>query len=299
MDESLSLTKVQSRALANKIKSAVISAADNIQQAGQWLIEFRDSNGWEALGYDSWTQCVNKEFTTTHGGRAHIFRLIQNVEVMENISENGDISFVSTSESTNGGRQRATESESKSVTFEMLPTRQTREIAKVAPERQKETFKKAVEIGNGHPTTASVKQAVSEAIKKAKPVKEVFRDETGYAIPDTALPLWNRRQEVKDVLKAISTARAALKAVMAKRKEGEEDMLFAAANINGAAGRLDDAWTTVSMALPYAVCPTCQGRAPDECLLCKGRAFISKHVYDCAISVELKSVRDKSCVKSS
>lgn len=152
--------------------------------------------------------------------------------------------------------------------------------------------REAAAVVNGSKTV----HAAAKAVRAKKEEKEVHRDETGYAIPDSALPLWNRRQEVKDILRAISTARAALKGVMEARKEGEEDMLFASANINGAWGKLSDAWTTVGMALPYAVCPTCQGRAPDNCLLCKGRAFISKHIYDCAVSVELKEVRAKSCV---
>lgn len=284
MSDSPSLTKAQARELANKIKSAVISAANNIQQAGQWLIEFRDAEGWMRLGYDSWTDCIKKEFTTTHGGRAHIFRLIQNFEVMENISENSEISFVNHSESTNGSRPRAT--------FDPLPTQQTREIARVEPEKQAETFKRAAEIGNGHPTTKSVKQAVDEAIKKAKPIKEIHRDDTGYAIPDEILPLWNRREEVKEIQRAIATALR-----MVKSAHEKPDPLWQGVGMQSIAIALNNAKRDLDLAHPYAVCCACQGRATENCTACKGRGFISKHHFDSCVPEEFKAIRSKSCAQ--
>lgn len=141
----------------------------------------------------------------------------------------------------------------------------------------------------------SVHRAAAE-IKAKKAEKEVRRDSTGYAIPEELWPLWDRRDEVQTILTAIGKARGALRAVMDSMNEGD-DPLFAHSNVSGAYGRLNDAWTTVSMALPHAVCPACQGRAPDTCKLCKASGFIPKHTYDHAISDDLRTIREKSCVK--
>jgi DnaJ-class molecular chaperone len=80
-------------------------------------------------------------------------------------------------------------------------------------------------------------------------------------------------------------------------REGEEDILYAPANVSGAAAKLNDVWTTISMAMPYAVCPICQGRTPDSCKSCKGRGLISKHTFEHAFPAELIAVREKSCAK--
>lgn len=139
--------------------------------------------------------------------------------------------------------------------------------------------------------------AAAKEIKERKAAKEIQRDTTGYAIPDEILPLWIRRAEVQEILAAISKARGALRTVMEAMKESGDDALFVHANVSGAYGRLNDAWTTVSMAMPYAVCPSCQGRTAETCKLCKKSGFIPKHTYDNAISEELRTVREKSCVK--
>lgn len=194
------------------------------------------------------------------------------------------------------GRQ----SESNGVNSPHLPTiTEAAKLLNVSAETVKEAKKvleskpltRAVEMGD-----KSVHAAVKE-IKAKKAEKEVQRDSTGYAIPEEIMPLWQRRGEVQEILTAIGKARGALRTVMDGMKENGDDVLYTLANVSGAHGRLNDAWTTVSMALPYAVCPTCQGRTPETCRLCKGGGFIPKHTYENAISSELRTLREKSCVK--
>lgn len=140
--------------------------------------------------------------------------------------------------------------------------------------------------------------AAAKEIRAKKAEKEIQRDSTGYAIPDTRLELWARRGEVRELLSAISSARAALQRVMkAELDSGQADPLFSGANVNGAYGHLCNAWTMVSMALPYAVCPTCQGRASDSCKVCNGRGLIPKHTFENAFPPDLIAIREKSCIK--
>lgn len=139
--------------------------------------------------------------------------------------------------------------------------------------------------------------AAAKEIRKKQEAKEVRRDSTGYAIPEELWPLWDRRDEVQTILTAISKARGALRAVMEAQGEGEPDPLYFHANVSGAQAHLNNAWTSISMALPHATCPVCQGRAKGTCKLCKGSGFIPKHTYDHALSDELRAVREKSCEK--
>ena len=283
MQTLMLLSKAEARTLTNKIKAAAIAATGHIEQAGQWLIEFRDREGWKALGYTSWCACIAQEFATTHGGRSQIFRLIQNAEVIENLTEKGQKQVVSPTESTKGSP--------RSGTSPRVPTTQTQHLAKLPASAQRATFERAVALGHGTATEATVKQAVEEALEAATPVREIPRDKTGYAIPEVSMDLWNRRDEVKEILSAISKARCAVRAAMQK-----EDPLFFPSNVNGALANLNSAYNSMEVSTPYAVCPICQGRARDTCASCKGRGLVSKLHFDTCVPEELKAVRAKSCV---
>ncbi len=153
--------------------------------------------------------------------------------------------------------------------------------------------KLAKQVANG---SKSVHAAARE-VRKKEEEKEVRRDSTGYAIPEELWALWDRREEVQSILTAISKARGALRGVMEAQGQGEPDPLYFHANVSGAQAHLHNAWTSISMALPYATCPVCQGRIKETCKLCKQSGFIPKHTYDHAISDELRAVREKSCKK--
>lgn len=295
----VNLTKWEAQTLSKEIKTAVFDANSKIEHAGRLLLDFRDREGWKALGYENWDTCIESEFQSTHGGRRHIFKLIQNAKVIENVEKssnngkNGENGNVSASTTTKTGATRGTS----------IPIKQTEQLAKVEPEKQAEVFDRAKELGGGIATAATVKKAVAEILPNKqvtkKEAKEVQRDTTGFAIPEEIMPLWNRRDKVQGILTAIGKARGALREVMDEMKLNGDDPLFVHANVSGAYGRLNDAWTTVSMALPHAVCPGCQGRAPDTCKLCKGSGFIPKHTYLHAISAELREIREKQCIKKS
>ncbi len=165
------------------------------------------------------------------------------------------------------------------------------QIAQVPAEKQKETYQRAVKLGNGKPTETTVKKAVEEVLKEAESATEIHRDGTGYAIPDEILDLWNRQSEIKELLVEISKARSAMRAAM-----DSKDPLFWPSNVSGAFVNLSAAYNTIQVSMPYAVCPTCQGRARDTCTLCKGRGFISKFLFDTVVPEELIAIRAKSCL---
>lgn len=173
---------------------------------------------------------------------------------------------------------------------------QARALAKVAPEKRVEVLKEAAKTGSitakKIENLTALKSATIVAVTKERNGKteEVVRDETGYAIPPLALPFWNRRGEVEELLSHISAARSPL------RKLDPNDEMYVEAHVNDVLSDLNHAYNTLRQGVPHAVCPTCQGRTPKTCQLCKGRGMISKFLFDSAIPEDLKAIRAKMCV---
>ena len=151
---------------------------------------------------------------------------------------------------------------------------------------------KAVKDGEKSVKAAAAEVAEAKKPKPAKDKPEVVRDATGYAIPDKILPLWNRRQEVKDIQNEIASVIRNVKAIREK-----PDPLWQTVNMQAIEISLNNCKRDLDGATPYAVCTVCQGRSMDSCTACKGRGFISRHHYETCVPEELKQVRDKSCVK--
>ena len=114
-------------------------------------------------------------------------------------------------------------------------------------------------------------------------------DATGWPIPTQLIPLWQRAGEVQELLTALSRVKGALRSAQENR-----DMLFAEVNFSSALSQLDQAWTDVKTAKPFAVCPTCQGQVPDKCTLCRGRGLISEYRWNTCVTREDKEFREKA-----
>jgi hypothetical protein len=137
-----------------------------------------------------------------------------------------------------------------------------------------------------------VKSSVPSAGTPAVPDKEpVVLDQTGYKVPPKALVYWNRRQEIQDILTTISRISSNLERAL---KEG--DKLYQAEIRPTALSDLKMIYTTFTHAMPFAVCPYCQGQLPEKCMTCKGRGVISKLKFD-VLPPEFKRVRERAAQK--
>jgi hypothetical protein len=114
-------------------------------------------------------------------------------------------------------------------------------------------------------------------------------DATGWPIPTQLIPLWQRADEVQEMLTTLSRVKGTLRTAQEKR-----DRLFAEVNFSSALSQLDQAWYDIKTAKPFAVCPTCQGQLPDKCLLCRGRGLISEHRWNTCVTREDKEFRTKA-----
>lgn len=109
-----------------------------VNQAGIWLIQFRDRKGWKALGYSSFKECCGKEFAEIHGGRSNVYALMQQAEVSK-------------------------------ILDTPVPITHSRELAKLPAAEQKPAYQEAVETSGGKPTVETVKKVVEKRQAAAPP----------------------------------------------------------------------------------------------------------------------------------
>ena len=158
---------------------------------------------------------------------------------------------------------------------------QARELAKIQPAQRAGVVQAIVDAGEKM-TAAAIKRHLPP------PPSQVL-DGTGWPIPTQLIPLWQRAEEVQEMLTTLSRVKGALRAA-----QENKDKLFAEVNFSSALSQLDQAWTDIKTAKPFAVCPTCQGQLPDQCTLCKGRGFISEHRWNTCVTREDKEFRFKA-----
>ena len=105
-------------------------------------------------------------------------------------------------------------------------------------------------------------------------------DEIGRRIPEHLIELWGRRQEVQDMLTALSRVRVAL-----REAQDSKDPLFSEVPFSSALAHLDQAYDAVQVAKPYAVCAFCQGLG---CKACGSRGLLGKFRWDTTVPREHK-----------
>lgn len=164
-------------------------------------------------------------------------------------------------------------------------------LAKVPKEKRGAVLDKAAKTG---PVTA---KSITES---AKPAAQVELDKTGFAIPAKLLPLWERSKEVQTILTAVSRIRTALRTA-----QEQDDPLWRPIAGQGKLGswsrlmsNMDNTYSTLSQAVPFAVCPTCQGHLAKDCTVCQERGFVSEFYYKNCLDGDSKKVREAVCRKS-
>jgi hypothetical protein len=172
--------------------------------------------------------------------------------------------------------------------------RAARELGKAEPDQRAGVIQAIVD--EGKPVTAAeIKRHLPPPpmtrSSKSMPPPPPSRilDGTGWPIPTQLIPLWQRSDEVQEMLTTISRVKGALRTAQENR-----DKLFSEVNFSSALSQLDQAWTDIKTAKPFAVCPTCQGQLPDKCTLCKGRGLISEHRWNTCVTREDKEFRAKA-----
>ena len=136
----------------------------------------------------------------------------------------------------------------------------------------------------GPPPTAKKKP------KKSEP--EPIYDKIGRIIPACCLPVWNRRDEIKSHLDAISSMRGFLRGA-----EESKDVLFQGFQFSDALADLGNVYSKLKAAIPFTVCPACQGHLAKQCKLCKGKTMIGEWYWDNVVSKDIKDIILKNLPK--
>ena len=121
-------------------------------------------------------------------------------------------------------------------------------------------------------------------------VAPVLRDKIGRRIPEELKEIWGRRQEALDLLTALRNVKSTVQAA-----ETSKDKLFSEVTFANFKGHLEQAYVALKVALPYAVCPYCQG--VQGCKVCCERGFVSKYRWDIACAKEFKDAVIKGVKK--
>lgn len=144
-------------------------------------------------------------------------------------------------------------------------------------------------VKEGKPVTAkSIKEKAAEVAKPKveKPAVLVLeKDEIEYDIPVGIITVWNRREEVRELQRAISKVKCHVENALAN-----DDSLFAELDALFTS-EIKSIYLKIGTAMPYCVCPQCNGRDFKNCILCKGRGFISKYKWDNSIDDKTKNFR--------
>ena len=117
-------------------------------------------------------------------------------------------------------------------------------------------------------------------------------DGIGREIPEGIMAAWSQAAAMQTHLTAISRLRGEIR----RAQEGQA-AIFAEVQCNLVHAELDNLFTHLSVVIPYAVCPTCQGKIPQGCRLCKERGYISEHRWKTAVPQHTKDVILKTIPK--
>ena len=112
----------------------------------------------------------------------------------------------------------------------------------------------------------------------------VHRDLTGHPIPEARITYFYRGDRVREYLQKIADVRGMMRRV----QDCTNDNLFGPVNVQEVMANLTSAYDQIKCAIPYAVCPYCQGQKSDTCLSCKGRGFLSEFAWKTVVPQELK-----------
>lgn len=171
--------------------------------------------------------------------------------------------------------------------------RTARAIKKVPAESRERVITEAAAAGKVTSKTISdIAASISEP-PAAEPEPEpeepkLTPDQTGYPIPAKQMAIWNRRDEVSVMLAKLSDVRGQLRKI-------DNDILYNRISVQSVIELLNNAYAELKGAMPYAVCPYCQGQTPENCRSCLGIGFLGKFHWDTIVPAELKTIREKMC----
>lgn len=154
-------------------------------------------------------------------------------------------------------------------------------LSKVPPPKRQGIVSKIVNAGQK--VTAAAVSKLAPRPRQKPP--ERFLDGTGLDLPVEVLDLWKRKDEAQALLTQISNLRGLLKAI-----QDNGDLLFVEVDFTSVQANLSQTYLDIKTAVPYAVCPSCNGVNAKDCETCNGRGLLSEFYWKHKIPKETKEL---------
>ena len=281
--------KELSDAKRSKRRQELISTVQRgLDMTGAALQELRDEDHWKDTGHTTFAAFCKDTFTIS---KTKLYTILKGMEVVASLPKNlqplitNDAQALALAKLPKNKRADAISKAEKNggVTAENLCLHGGQNTPKTNVTNEVTKFR----IRN---SPVSDSQRVTNENSKtplSKKDTKVLYDEIGIPIPDDAIPYWNRRQEVQDILTQITK----LKSVVVGGREAQDCQWLKVTN--SIANTFDSLRSLISEAKPYAVCTTCQGvpsLQPEGCNFCKNTGLISRWQWDTQSRQEVKDI---------
>jgi hypothetical protein len=147
------------------------------------------------------------------------------------------------------------------------------------------------QVEEGKKSVASAVKEIKAEKQKEADAKEKHFDKTGYVIPESILEDWNRADSFRSTINDLHKIK-----LQVEKALDVSDLIFREIGKDTLIG-LTNSWNELRSVLPYAVCPTCQGRKRDKCTACKGRGYVSEFGYKHWFAKEVIELRERAIKK--
>lgn len=205
---------------------------------------------------------------------AHAYRLCRTYEALKDRETS---EAPSTPELTRENHENSTivEVNTESVPTPELSGKAADALAEVPEEYRKKVLAAAKK--SGKVTAKSIKEAAKKIVPVSLSIPDVIeKDREDREIPEPAMAIWNRRNELRPQLRALSELKE-----WARLMQDNQDLLYADLKFNDLVTQIGIVEQTIKRGVPHAVCTKCQGDSDRifHCDFCKGRGMISEYQY--------------------
>ena len=270
-------------------------------QVGMALSEIKKREFYLADGFENFA-----DFADSIGySPRHVNQLIQNAKTVNDLPEDlrglvlNDRTARELSKVPKIVREAVIEIASKGGKKKMTAAA----VKKAAPPPKKKHVEKEPEA-SGKPTPPPPSKAA-----KAEPEPQEatsIEDETGVVVPKETIANWNEAcgMDAEGIdIDGLQTPRSfspatllsMLQFVSASIKKAQGNIrqfpAFKLINFSSTTAALSQACADLELAVPYAVCPSCNGKKPKTCEPCRGRGYVSEFYWKNAIPEETRKLR--------
>lgn len=129
---------------------------------------------------------------------------------------------------------------------------------------------------------AQTVRGVERKLKESKAKKEqITTDQVGRVIPDDLVAEWKRAEDTGKQLQSLARK---IKSTVSKgfagvKQDKLKDLIYGELTNSVISDAQALAWSLGAI-IPYALCPTCQGRGRNSCALCRKRGWVSKFLWN-------------------